>query len=96
MVGKQSANIVYGKVVGQAFALTTGPLGRLLFPEAPERFVHGVTFLYAAGIFGAWLGGVGPGLLASLLGVVVVDYFITPPLYSISLASDSSAAATAT
>ena len=26
MVGKQSANIIYGKVVGQAFALTTGPI----------------------------------------------------------------------
>ena len=25
-VGKQSADIVYGKVVGQAFALTTGPI----------------------------------------------------------------------
>jgi hypothetical protein len=26
VVGKQSANIVYGKVVGEAFALTTGPI----------------------------------------------------------------------
>jgi len=26
VVGKQSANIVYGKVVGDAFALTTGPI----------------------------------------------------------------------
>lgn len=26
MVGKQSANIIYGKVVGNAFALTTGPI----------------------------------------------------------------------
>jgi hypothetical protein len=26
MVGKQSANIMYGKVVGDAFALTTGPI----------------------------------------------------------------------
>ncbi len=26
MVGKQSADIIYGKVVGQAFALTTGPI----------------------------------------------------------------------
>ena len=26
MVGKQSANIIYGKVVGDAFALTTGPI----------------------------------------------------------------------
>jgi hypothetical protein len=25
-VGKQSADIIYGKVVGQAFALTTGPI----------------------------------------------------------------------
>ena len=26
MVGKQSADIIYGKLVGQAFALTTGPI----------------------------------------------------------------------
>ena len=26
IVGKQSANIIYGKVVGEAFALTTGPI----------------------------------------------------------------------
>jgi hypothetical protein len=26
MVGKQSAKIIYGKVVGEAFALTTGPI----------------------------------------------------------------------
>jgi hypothetical protein len=26
MVGKQSASIIYGKVVGDAFALTTGPI----------------------------------------------------------------------
>ena len=26
VVGKQSANIIYGKVVGDAFALTTGPI----------------------------------------------------------------------
>jgi hypothetical protein len=26
MVGKQSATIMYGKVVGEAFALTTGPI----------------------------------------------------------------------
>jgi hypothetical protein len=26
MVGKQSANIIYGKVVGDAFAFTTGPI----------------------------------------------------------------------
>src|SRR6266550_2706438 len=71
-----------------AAGLTTGPLGHLLFPERPERFVHGVTLLYAAAVLTAWLGGRGAGLLAALLAAVVVDYFITPPLYSITLDFD--------
>src|SRR3984893_12346322 len=71
--------------VAVAAALTTGPGGERLFPQAPERFVHGVTLLYSAAVLSAWLGGMGPGLLAALLAVVVVDWFITPPLYSISL-----------
>src|SRR4030095_7982770 len=68
-----------------AAAITTGPGGEHLFPEPPERFVHGVTFLYAAAILSAWLGGRGPGVLAALLAALVVDIFITPPLYSITL-----------
>jgi two-component system sensor kinase FixL len=71
--------------VAVAALLTTGPGGERLFPEPPERFVHGVTLLYAAGVLSAWLGGVGPGLLAALLAAVVVDVFITPPLYAITL-----------
>ena len=74
--------------VAVAAALTTGPGGERLFPEAPERFVHGVTLLYAAAVLSAWLGGMGPGLLAALLAAVVVDWFITPPLYSITLDFD--------
>ena len=64
--------------VAVAAALTTGPGGERLFPEAPERFVHGVTLLYAAAVLSAWLGGMGPGLLAALLAALVVDWFITP------------------
>src|SRR5882724_12471222 len=74
--------------VAVAAALTTGPGGERLFPEPPERFVHGVTLLYAAGVLSAWLGGVGPGLLAALLAALVVDIFITPPLYAITLDLD--------
>jgi PAS domain S-box-containing protein len=74
--------------VAVAAALTTGPLGHLLFPEPPERFVHGVTLLYSAAVLSAWLGGRAPGLLAALLAAVTVDYFITPPLYSITLDFD--------
>src|SRR5713226_2443284 len=74
--------------VAVAAMLTTGPGGERLFPEPPERFVHGVTLLYAAGVLSAWLGGMGPGVLAALLAAVVVDIFITPPLYSITLDFD--------
>src|SRR5262250_1265338 len=51
--------------VAVAGLLTTGPGGERLFPEPPERFVHGVTLLYAAGVLTGWLGGVGPGVLAA-------------------------------
>ena len=74
--------------VAVAAALTTGPGGEHLFPEPPERFVHGVTLLYAASVLSAWLGGVGPGVLAALLAALVVDWFITPPLYAITLDFD--------
>ncbi|HKA62394.1 MAG TPA: ATP-binding protein [Methylomirabilota bacterium] len=83
-----SATFRYGLAIGSvalAAAITTGPGGERLFPEPPERFVHGVTFLYAAAILSAWLGGRGPGALAALLAALVVDIFITPPLYSITL-----------
>src|SRR6266566_8570596 len=65
--------------VAVAAALTTGPGGERLFPEVPERFVHGVTLLFSAAVLSAWLGGMGPGLLAAFLAAVVIDWFITPP-----------------
>jgi len=74
--------------VAVAAALTTGPGGEWLFPEPPERFVHGVTVLYSAAVLTAWLGGRGPGVLAAVLAALVIDWCITPPLYSISLDFD--------
>jgi C4-dicarboxylate-specific signal transduction histidine kinase len=44
--------------------------------------------LYAAAVLTAWLAGRAPGLLAALLAALVVDYFITPPLSSITLDFD--------
>jgi len=49
MVGKQSANIVYGKVVGEAFALTTGPIdGHTV--DATGRHVGGTIELTIEGV----------------------------------------------
>src|SRR5258707_15652999 len=71
--------------VAVAAALTTGPGGERLFPEVPERFVHGVTLLYSAAVLSAWLGGMGPGLPAAPLAPVGLHWFLTPPPHSIPL-----------
>lgn len=38
-------------------------------------------------IIGAYLGGIGPGLLATAVSVVVSDYYLLPPVHSWTLAS---------
>lgn len=46
-------------------------------------FLYPFLFLFfAAVIFGAWLGGMGPGLFAVLLSTVAVDYFFMTPIHS--------------
>jgi len=48
-----------------------------------EGQLQGAVFLffYGAVIFSAWYGGLGPGLLATLAAVLIVEYFYLPPLY---------------
>ena len=38
---------------------------------------------FAAVMFSAWYGGLGPGLLATVMSVIASDYFLFPPLYSL-------------
>jgi signal transduction histidine kinase len=38
---------------------------------------------FAAVLFSAWFGGLGPGLLATALSSVALDYFFIPPRYSL-------------
>ena len=40
-----------------------------------------VVFFVAAVVLSAWLGGLGPSLLATVLGVAAVDYLVLPPVY---------------
>lgn len=37
--------------------------------------------LFPAVMFAAWFGGLGPGLLASLLSLAAAEFFVIPPLY---------------
>ena len=50
------------------------------------------TFLYAAIAASAWLGGFGPGLLATLLASLAARYFFLIPRYSLTVSSSINAA----
>lgn len=41
------------------------------------------TVFLAAVIVAAWFGGRGPGLLAAVLALLAIEYFFTPPFYSL-------------
>jgi K+-sensing histidine kinase KdpD len=47
----------------------------------PETLV-GPVFLLAV-LLSAWLGGMGPGLVAALLATLTIDYFFLPPKYTL-------------
>jgi PAS domain S-box-containing protein len=54
-------------------------LDRLAGADSPASL-----FLCAI-MFAAWAGGTGPALLATLLTILVFDYFFLPPVYSLAL-----------
>ena len=44
-----------------------------------------VSLFVCAVMFSAWLGGVGPGLLAIALSILAFDYYFLPPIYSLAV-----------
>jgi PAS domain S-box-containing protein len=83
-----SAALRYGLAVtsvAAASSFVVWPPGRQLVPDPLERLIDIVTLQHAAVVFSAWLGGIGPGLLAVVLAVLTIDYFVTPPLYDVTL-----------
>jgi len=54
----------------------------ITFLLRPDALVTPIFFL--AIILSAWLGGIGSGLLASLLAALAIDYFFLQPLYALS------------
>src|SRR5262245_16358247 len=82
-----SAALRYGLAVTNVAvaALVVSPLGGPLIADPLERLIDTVALQHAAVVFSAWLGGIGPGLLAVVLAVLTLDYFVTPPLYQVTL-----------
>ena len=62
-------------------------LFRYLLPAGITTRAPFAFFLIAV-IVSAWLGGVKPGLLATVLGLLVGDYFFVEPLYSFRIANE--------
>ena len=62
-----------------SLALALGLLGqRSLGTAATYSFFLGAVML------SSWVSGLGPGLVATLLGTVAADYFLVPPIYTIT------------
>ncbi|ANY08221.1 sensor histidine kinase [Pseudonocardia sp. HH130630-07] len=69
-------------VLGPALATATG-IGLAGFVDLSTD----VVLYFLATVVAALVGGLGPALLAAVLGGLLLTYFLSPPLYSLELAS---------
>lgn len=46
---------------------------------------HAFDLFQGAVFLSAWFGGFGPGFLSAILSILSIDYFLLPPLYSLSM-----------
>ena len=70
--------VKYGVAAGSvAAALVIARILELRLVSAP------VSLFLCAILFGAWFGGVGPGLLAVVLSHLGFDYYFVAPLHSL-------------
>ncbi len=53
----------------------------LIYGDLQNRLVF--TFFVPAAMVAAWYGGVGPGVLATVLGLLLADYFFLPPRHAL-------------
>ena len=71
----------YGASVGLLLAVIV--LRWFIIPE--WSLAHPYLLFYPAIILAGWLGGFGPGVLATCLGAVAMSYLWMPPLYSLRI-----------
>jgi C4-dicarboxylate-specific signal transduction histidine kinase len=57
----------------------------LIITSSFEQYTEVAPLFYAAIVVTAWFGGMGPGLLAVAIATVAIDYYFTPPLYTLGL-----------
>jgi PAS domain S-box-containing protein len=65
-----------------SLALTLGLLGRGTWGTAATY-----SFFLGAVMLSSWISGLGPGLAATVLGTVAADYFLIPPIHTVTFDS---------
>ena len=68
-----------------AVMLIIALMARLLRVTPVELASDVLPLFYAVVIVSAWLGGIGPGLLAVVLATLAIDYMLKPPVYQLTL-----------
>lgn len=79
--GSARAYALAGLATGAALVVSL-----LAFPLDAEDRVGALMFLAAVGLSG-WYGGLGPALLSTALGAMLIDYFFELPRYSLQITS---------
>jgi signal transduction histidine kinase len=67
-----------------AVLLTSLALGLAILGEETWGIAAPFSFFLVAVMISSWVGGLGPGLLATFLGIAAADYFTIPPLQAVS------------
>src|ERR1700746_3786348 len=69
-------------IVSVAAALTVSRLPAVHLQDAP------VSLFLCAVLLSAWFGGIGTGLLATLLSALAFNYYFLPPIHSLGIKPD--------
>lgn len=73
---------------GLAIGLVAVALGLTLLLQKSVS-TAGYVFFYSAVVAGSWFGGKWSGGLAVILSTLAVEYFLTPPIHSLDVRSES-------
>ncbi|MDX2240142.1 MAG: PAS domain S-box protein [Leptolyngbyaceae cyanobacterium bins.302] len=82
---------MYRRVLPYAIAVSSVAIALLLtLWLQPLLTTTIVSFFYLAIIFTTWFSGIRPGVVAIILSTLAINYFFTPPFYTLTLADLSS------
>lgn len=87
----EDVHMAWRKRYLRAFLLVLGATGLKLVAWCKVECDMPFVFYYAATAAAAWLGGVGPGLLATLIAALCARFFFMDPVYSFSMSSPAAA-----